>query len=83
MGWLRSWSLGPFHTSRIAILPPLAASRPLAPFGKAVHTDKDASAVGDDAGHNARMLQHCLSEQTLCRRDCGPLSAKRRTAWLW
>jgi hypothetical protein len=25
--------------------------------------------------HNARMLQHCLSKQTLCRRDCRPHGA--------
>ena len=27
--------------------------------------------------HNARMLQHCLSKQTLCRRDCGLLERHR------
>src|ERR1700720_29345 len=26
--------------------------------------------------HNARMLQHCLSKQTSCRRDCRPLECQ-------
>jgi hypothetical protein len=26
--------------------------------------------------HNARMLQHCLSKQTLCQRDCEPLECQ-------
>jgi putative restriction endonuclease len=29
--------------------------------------------------HNARMLQHCLSKQTLCQRDCGPLQCQLPT----
>ena len=51
MEWLWSLSLGPFHTSPIdPSCHLLAASRPLAPFGKAVLTDTDASAFGGDAG---------------------------------
>jgi hypothetical protein len=30
--------------------------------------------------HNAWMLQHCLSKQTLCLRDCGASSCQRRTS---
>jgi hypothetical protein len=30
--------------------------------------------------HNARMLQHCLSKQTLCRRDCRPLECQLPTS---
>jgi hypothetical protein len=29
--------------------------------------------------HNTRMLQHCLSKQTLCQCDCGPLQCQKRT----
>jgi hypothetical protein len=37
--------------------------------------EPDNDRVGSRAAvrRNARMLQHCLSKQTLCRRDCGPL----------
>jgi hypothetical protein len=28
--------------------------------------------------HNARMLQHCLGKQTLCRRDCRSLECQNR-----
>jgi hypothetical protein len=28
--------------------------------------------------HNLRMLQHCLSKQTLCRRGCRPLECQDR-----
>lgn len=41
----------------------LAASRPVAPFGKAVHTDKDASAAADDAGKK----RACFSTASVSR----------------
>jgi hypothetical protein len=43
------------------------ASRPLAPFGKAVHTDTDASAVGDYAG----TTRVCFSTASVSRPSAG------------
>src|SRR5216684_3647899 len=46
-----------------------------APGGESPPGDSTWAAVR----HNARMLQHCLSKQTLCRRDCGPLECQKPT----
>jgi hypothetical protein len=46
-----------------------------APGGEIPSGDSTWAAVQ----HNARMLQHCLSKQTLCPRDCKPLECQKPT----
>src|ERR1700755_3192139 len=47
-----------------------------APGGETPPGDSTWAAVR----HNARMRQHCLSKQTLCRRDCRPLECELPTS---
>jgi hypothetical protein len=80
-GWLRSRSLGPFHTSPIdPSCHLLAASRPLAPFGKAVHIDPDASAVGDDACTMRAYFSTSSVSRPSAGCDCRPLECHKRSS---
>ena len=56
----------------------LAASRPLAQFGKAVRTDTEASAVGGDAGTTHACFSTASVSRPLARATVGLLSARSR-----
>src|ERR1700732_2598891 len=54
----------------------MAWSRPLAPFGKAVHTDTDASAVGDDAGTMRAYFSTASVSRPSAGCECKPLECQ-------